>query len=81
MHVDPTQSQAHEATRLDESEDLVVIRYRGRGEPTDELEDFGALGEIAAGKLADDERVGPNRAVFQQVRESRISLPQMIHPD
>ena len=75
VHIDPTQSQTHEATGLDEREDLVVIRYRGRWERTDELEDFGALREITAGKLADDERVGPNRSAFQQLRESRISLP------
>jgi len=81
VRVDPTQSPTHQAPALDERKHLLVARNRHRGQRPNELEDFGAPGEVAADKLADHERVSPNRPVFQQLRKSRVSLAKMVDPD
>jgi len=81
MNVDPTEPAAHQASALQEREHLFVIRNRHRGQRADQLEDFAAPRQISTGKLADDERVSPNQPVFQQPRESRVALPQMVDPN
>jgi hypothetical protein len=81
MHVDPTESTAHQASTLDECKHFVVIRNRHRRQLADQLEDVAAPRKISAGKLPDDERVCPNQPVFEELRESLVALAQMIYPD
>lgn len=81
VHIDPAQSTAHQAPTLDECQHFVVIRDRHRWKLADQLEDFAAPRKISARKLPDDERVSPNQPVFEELRESRVALPQVLDPD
>ncbi len=58
-----------------------MIGNRHKGQGAHEVEHFSAPREIAARKLADHERVSPNCAVFEQLRESGVPLAQVVDPD
>lgn len=66
VHVDEAETAAAEALLVDESQDLVVSRTRQRGERGEQIEDFAAVLEVAAGEFADDEGVAGDVIGVQQ---------------
>lgn len=80
VHIDPTKSAAHQSVRLDECERTVIIDGPSPRQGAEQRLHFGAPTPVATGKLADDEVVAENLLTEQQLRQSRISSPQVVDP-
>jgi hypothetical protein len=65
MDVYVTESLGHQAVLLYELQDLLVLGLGGQGKKLQEREDFLPVLEIAAGQLADNERVAHHFPVIQ----------------
>ena len=75
MHVDQSQAPALQPVALDEFEHFVIRRPINRGQRLEKFQGLGSIAEVAAGELADNERVTQRFCLAQQDGQPRFSSP------
>jgi len=65
---------------IDKGERLVVLHRRNQRKIAKQDEDLGAWMEISAGKLADDEWVTLDLAVFEKIAQCGIAASEVVDP-
>ena len=75
MHVDQAKAPALQAVAVNESNDLVVSGMRRRRQRCKEIENFLAIAQVSAGKLADHEGMAQHFFPCEQNCQRRVAAP------
>ena len=80
MQVDPAETTPLQGMGLQKVEYLQVVDQYNLWQLVQCAEYFRSACEIPAGQLADYERVGQYECVLEQLAETAVAAPKMIHP-
>jgi hypothetical protein len=81
VHVNKTESPAHESVAFDEEQDLVVIRLWRRGQGVQQRDDFFSVSQVPARELPDHERMDHNLFQIEKLREELRGNSQVVDPN
>jgi hypothetical protein len=81
MDIHPADTLARKTMPVDKGQRFDVGRDRRARQQAQRVENTGALLQLAARKLADDEWMAKYQTLLEQVREPHIATPEMIDPD
>jgi hypothetical protein len=80
VDVDPPQARAHQTVRVDELEGVFAGHVSQLRKGTQQGEDFDTPPQVPAGEFPDDEWVAQRLSVEEQVLQSGIRSPEVVHP-
>ena len=80
MDVNVAEPLSHQIVLLYELEDLLVLCPGCQGKKLQEYEDFMHVLEIAASKLANNERMAHHFPIAEESFEVRVPVPKMANP-
>jgi hypothetical protein len=81
MHVDPSESPAHQPVPFHQGQHFFVLRHRHLRQRRQEREDLLPCSEVPARQLAEDEGVAGDLSGIEASAQPRVAPPEVIDPN